>query len=135
VKVRLGLAGVALAGCLGGCSGHAEVKAPNFLEVHFPGSYSEPGTVAVPGAGDYAIWADGSPSPDAKRCSVATDAGAGVPVTAPDGLTTYTAKDEDDAVFTVIARFSASAAGTYTVRCAPDPKAPGASLRVSSVPR
>ena len=38
---------------------------------------------------------------------------------------------EDDAVYTWIASFDAPTAGTYSIRCRPDPQAPGAAYLVS----
>lgn len=116
--------------------------APHFIQVRFPGTYSLPGTLAVPAAGRYAIWATGcrgstcprpEPSPDASRCRVITDAGRALPMSAPKTTVEYTAVDEDDAVYTWIAGFTAPAPGTYIMRCTTDPDS-GGSFGVSSAP-
>jgi hypothetical protein len=114
-----------------GLTACAEPAAPRFLEVHFPGSYALPGTVAVPAAGRYAIWATGFPTVGANRCSVTGPGGAAVPMSVPDETVTYTATEEDDAVYTWTDTFTAPAAGSYTLRCTPDASAPGMSFAVA----
>ncbi|GIF23815.1 hypothetical protein BJ973_004427 [Actinoplanes tereljensis] len=130
VRVALGLAAAALVALgLAACSQPA--AAPRFLDVHFPGSYALPGTVEIPAAGDYAIWATGFPAVGANRCAVSGSGGNAVPMSVPDGTVTYTAKEEDDAVYTWTDAFTAPAAGTYTLRCTPDAAAPGMSFAVA----
>jgi hypothetical protein len=114
---------------LAACSEPA--AAPRFVEVHFPGSYTLPGTVEIPAAGEYAIWATGFPTVGANRCAVTGTGGATVPMSVPDETVTWTAKDEDDAVYTRTDTFTAPAAGTYTLRCTPDASAPGMSFAVA----
>jgi hypothetical protein len=108
---------------------------PRLVEVRFPGSYEATGTIAVTHAGPYAIWADGGPSVDADRCAVHTPSRENVIVTAPKRRANWTNHAEDDAVYTWIASFDAPTAGTYTIRCRPDPNAPGAAYLVSERPK
>jgi hypothetical protein len=104
---------------------------PHLVEVRFPGSYEATGTIAVEHAGPHAIWADGGPPVDAGRCVVKAPSGEAVSVIKPDRHVDWVNRGEDDAVYTWIASFDAPTAGTYSIRCRPDPKAPGAAYLVS----
>ncbi len=110
------------------------VSDPKALELRFPGSATAAGTVGVQRAGEHAIWASGSPDPDAGRCRITAPSGPAVPVTAPSKRVDWVVAGEDDAVYTWIATFEAAQPGLYGIQCSSDPKAPGASYYVTERP-
>ncbi|MEU8611559.1 hypothetical protein AB0C29_26585 [Actinoplanes sp. NPDC048791] len=107
---------------------------PEALEVRFPGASAAPGTVVVRRAGAHAIWASGDPAPDANRCQVTAPSGQAVPVSAASRRVVWVVRAEDDAAYTWIATFEAAQAGSYGLRCTPDPEAPGAAYQVTERP-
>jgi len=75
--------------------------------------------------------AHGGPPVDAGRCAVGAPSGEPITVTAPKKRVDWVNRGENDAVYTWIASFDAPTAGPYSIRCRPDPKAPGAAYVVS----
>ena len=130
-RVWHAIAAVILVAAVAGVVSVARRPNVHLVEVRFPGSYEATGTIAVEHPGLHAIWAGGEPAADATRCAISAPPGKAVSVTTAGRHVEWVNRGEDDAVYTWIASFDAPTAGTYTIRCRPDPNAPGAAYLVS----